>query len=595
MERKSALSYGLLFSLFWSEHVMRRGAILALCLLVAMHVPSAAAEPPTLVWEHDVGPGLITTSPLVEGDQLYVRTSKSWSGEDRPYVSAFSLDGDPIWNHSSTTVQHDMSPMRLAKAGTGPCGSWPDLLLVGWANGEFTALHPGNGTVHWAVASEVRGWGITGAPLLDDDRVVVPTRTGMMRLCLADGSVDFLVETSLGWRNGVAKHETGYWVGSETGTLWNVAENGTVERSVNLTGKLRHPPVVIDDRLLLHVQHSTNSTLLEYDVLLGEMTEVAVLGGSPAVPLMMGDLVVLGTNSGLTTVVCESACEVVETVPGKINGEMSRASESVVFAPLNNPDDGWLRVEVNINGSVRSNASFSTPYDDYATAAPAYAGLRMFLGNDGGVLMAYESTTESTPLPPENSSEEDADVPAAREENGEPSASGSSEGAAILGAFGLGLFFAGAAWVAHRGRINDAWRMVSLCAVVLGLMMLPDLSTAWNRAVVDEPSTPVQEDWDDAWPSEWAGTQVVVFEFEEETVLVGDLEDHPDVWELTQAAADEAGLTLTTELTGLGVYITAINGTSASGWEYFLNGERGVFAVDEAAVESTVVLRWRLA
>ena len=88
---------------------------------------------------------------------------------------------------------------------------------------------------------------------------------------------------------------------------------------------------------------------------------------------------------------------------------------------------------------------------------------------------------------------------------------------------------------------------------------------------------------------------MVVFEFEEETVLVGNLEDHPDVWELTQAAADEAGLTLTTELTGLGVYITAINGTSASGWEYFLNGERGVFAVDEAAVDSTVVLRWRLA
>jgi hypothetical protein len=88
---------------------------------------------------------------------------------------------------------------------------------------------------------------------------------------------------------------------------------------------------------------------------------------------------------------------------------------------------------------------------------------------------------------------------------------------------------------------------------------------------------------------------VVVFEFEDETVLVGGLEDHPDVWDLTQAAADEAGLTLTTELTGLGVYITAINGTSASGWEYFLNGERGVVAVDEAAVNSTVVLRWRLA
>ena len=91
---------------------MRGGAILALCLLVAMHVPSTAAEPSTLVWEHDVGPGLITTSPLVDEDQLYVRTSKSWSGEDRPQVRAFSLDGEPIWNHSSTTVQHARPPPR---------------------------------------------------------------------------------------------------------------------------------------------------------------------------------------------------------------------------------------------------------------------------------------------------------------------------------------------------------------------------------------------------------------------------------------------------------------------------------------------------
>ena len=574
---------------------MRRGVILALCLLVTMHVPSTAAEPLTLVWEHDVGPGLITTSPLVDEEQLYVRTSKSWSGEDRPHVHALSFDGEPIWNHSSTTAQHDMSPMRLANAGTGPCGSWPDLLLVGWANGEFTALHTENGTVFWSVASEVRGWGITGAPLLDDDRVVVPTRTGLMRLCLADGSVDFLAETSLGWRNGVSEHTTGYWFGSETGTLWNVAENGTVERSVNLTGKLRHPPVVVGDRLLLHVQHSTTSTLIEYDVFRDQMTEVALLGGSPAIPLRMGNLVVLGTNSGLTTVLCDAACEVVETVPAKINGEMSQASDSVVFAPLNNPDDGWLRVEIDANGSVRSNATLSTPYDNYATAAPAYAGLRMFLGNDGGVLMAYESEVESPTTDSENTSMNDTDVPGAQEENGESSTSDSGGSSAMFGAFGLGLFFAGAAWAAHRGRINDAWRMVSLCAVVLGLMMLPDLSNAWNKAVVDEPSAFVQEDWDDDWPDDWADTQVVVFEFEDQSVLVGGLEDHPDVWELTQAAADQAGLTLTTELTGLGVYITAINGTSASGWEYFLNGERGSFAVDQAVVDSTVVLRGRLA
>ena len=121
---------------------MKRRAIVALCVvLMTVHVPSGGAEPLELVWEHDLGPGLITTSPLVDGDHLYVRTSKSWSGEDRPQVHAFTLDGEPVWNRTSTTTQHDMSPLRLTSAGSGPCGSWPSLLLVGWANGEFTALH----------------------------------------------------------------------------------------------------------------------------------------------------------------------------------------------------------------------------------------------------------------------------------------------------------------------------------------------------------------------------------------------------------------------------------------------------------------------
>ena len=207
------------FNPSWSEGVMKRRAIVALCVvLMTVHVPSGGAEPLELVWEHDLGPGLITTSPLVDGDHLYVRTSKSWSGEDRPQVHAFTLDGEPVWNRTSTTTQHDMSPLRLTSAGSGPCGSWPSLLLVGWANGEFTALHPENGTVFWSVSSEVRGGASREQRWWTAIHVVVPTRTGLMRLCLADGSVDFVVELSLGWRNGVTKHSGG-WVGSETGTL----------------------------------------------------------------------------------------------------------------------------------------------------------------------------------------------------------------------------------------------------------------------------------------------------------------------------------------------------------------------------------------
>ena len=50
---------------------------------------------------------------------------------------------------SETTTQHDMAPLLKVEAGSGPCGAWPDLLLIGWADGSFTSLHPSNGSLHW--------------------------------------------------------------------------------------------------------------------------------------------------------------------------------------------------------------------------------------------------------------------------------------------------------------------------------------------------------------------------------------------------------------------------------------------------------------
>ena len=182
---------------------MRRFALLCSLLFAALLIPAGTAMF-SANWSVDLGPGYITTSPVTDEQRVYVRTSGFWTGAERPEVKAFSYDGSLEWTYrSNTTTQHDMAPLVLKNAGAGSCGSWPDLLLVGWANGEFTALHQNNGTLVWKVSTQVDGWGITGAPLLDDDHVVVPTRNGMIRLCLADGQVDFSVNLSLGWRNGI--------------------------------------------------------------------------------------------------------------------------------------------------------------------------------------------------------------------------------------------------------------------------------------------------------------------------------------------------------------------------------------------------------
>ena len=49
--------------------------------MLAVLSPHASAEPWALEWEQDVGPGYITTSPLVDEERVYVRTSGFWTGE----------------------------------------------------------------------------------------------------------------------------------------------------------------------------------------------------------------------------------------------------------------------------------------------------------------------------------------------------------------------------------------------------------------------------------------------------------------------------------------------------------------------------------
>lgn len=551
---------------------MRRSAVLCALLLASFLSPTGAAEW-TANWSADIGPGYITTSPVVDEERVYVRTSGFWTGTERPEVMAFSHEGTLEWTYrSETTTQHDMAPLLLKNAGAGSCGSWPDLLLVGWANGDFSALHPENGTLAWNVNTHLEGWGVTGAPLLDDDHVVVATRNGMVRMCLADGEVDFSVNLTLGWRNGVTYANDRYWTGSETGHLWSVDAEGTAVQAVNLSGQLRHAPVVLEQRLLLHVQHATSSTIQAYNLTSGTLTDVLASGGSPAIPLLVGDTVVFGDNDGLTSVRCDSTCRVVDRLPGKVNGEMTSTSDTEFFAPVNAPGEGWIVAEVNASGGFAVNASFSTPHDGFGTSAPASIDGWLFLGSDAGVLMAYATT--SAPV----------EAPSSEGQNGFH----------LLGMVVLALALGGSAWLAKGGRFTSAWRLFSLTLLCVALVLLPDVSQTWSSTLVDDDA-PVSVEWNDAWPDAWLGTQVVVFELPEGEVAVGGMVGHATVWSLTQEAAQMHDFSLNTEETSLGLYLLSINGTEGSGWEYFLNGERGALAVNDAIIESTVVVRWSLA
>lgn len=548
---------------------MRRVTMTAWGLLVLICCVPLASAGWTSSWSYDLEEGYITTTPQTDGESVFLRSSGFWMGEERPFVVALGADGQEQWRHSNPNVtQHDMSPLLYVEKATGACGDTGPSLVVGWSDGRLERLEPSNGTVVWSLSTQVDVWGITGALTMDDDHVVVPTRHGLVRVCLNDGHVNMTATTGLGWRNGVTVVEDGFWQGDERGGLWFVDRNGSAEVRWNASGHLRHAPLVEGDFLLLHVQHATNTSIHAFNYTNNESHLVASSGPSPAIPIGASFGAVFGDSFHLTSVRCEATCWVEDRVNATTNGAFSVDRQNTLWFPVNTVVGGWGAVPLTSNGTFGDVTTLSTAVDTYGTAAPLFMNGRMYLGNDAGVLIAFE-TYRSTPPP------------------------FVYDPIAALGGVALAAGMIGTALVARRSSIVWGWRGLSAIGLALALAMLPDVVTEWTTETPVVPG-PITE-WNETWPDDWRDGHVFIVEFEDQTFIDGGYEGVMTVEELTLMAARELNLSVEVQSTTLGPYLTAFDGVEALGWEYFVNGERVPFSMADADLESSSIVHWRLA
>ena len=538
---------------------MKRVVLLLLLLIL---LPFAKAES-THSWEHEFDNGYITTQPLLVEDSVFVRTSGFWIGDERPQVSAFEItSGDELWTYrSDTTLQHDMSPLMFVGSGDGVCGSWQDLLIVAWADGKVTALNPSNGELVWEQQTEVNVLGITGQLGIDEDRVVVPTRQGLSTFCLEDGEqllrVDF---EEIGWRNGVLVSESGYHVGTEAGVLYSVNRDGTVSNSSIGDGKIRHAPIETQHGLLIHLQTATGSTLYLNNSIIGNY------GYSPAIPLQYGERIFLATSNEWVSLSCDNiTCFEESKSTFHSNGEMSMRileNNSVeIWVPSNTPDGGW-----GVFNRTSLQRMHTTSFDTYTTAAPGFSPGAIALGNDMGLLQVTLFGVEESP--------------------GNPSSFSLIEAfhyVLLLSSYLLCcLFFA----TNNKPRL---WKALTLFLLLFTVAAVPEMSAKWPTFAESE----AEATWDTEWPEEWRDTQIVVIEIDGKENVIGGLNGHSNVYELTQAASSSLGISTDYEDQYLGLYLLSFNGTEGDGWEFTLDGSRSNTGIVDTAIDSDSILRWR--
>jgi len=132
-----------------------------------------------------------------------------------------------------------------------------------------------------------------------------------------------------------------------------------------------------------------------------------------------------------------------------------------------------------------------------------------------------------------------------------------------------------------------------LLLLVIMILILPDISEMWSKEVdtLEEPPG----DWDESWPEEWKGTQVIVFELPEGELAMGGFSDYENVEDFTDAAAADLNVTIAKESYDFGTWITSLNNHQGEGWEFTIDGKRSAVGMTEAKLAEDSVVRWSLA
>lgn len=547
-----------------------RQIFVAFCLLTCLMIPNSVADSSDQEsWEVDLENGYISTKPIFVDDQVIVRTSGFWTGEDRPHVYSFDvISGIENWRFSNpNSTNHDMSPLLHINAGQGECGTWSDMVLVAWTDGKVTALDSSDGSLIWSSKTEVVTWGITGAMAQDGENIVVPTRQGLSRFCLSDGTENLRVDLpQLGWRNGVTVTDDSYLLGNEEGVLNIVSKDGTVTNITLGQGMIRHPPIVTTAGTVSHLQTSSGSAIYLDAELISEE------GRSPAIPVKISNKLYFGTSDSVSVWVCETDCVLEGRSEFHTNGEITIETigdESVIWYPRNTQQGGW---GYGIPGEEIK--LFSSIHDTYTTAGMSFGPSgEMAFGNDAGVLVVVI----------------DDEIPESSQQEDSHSSSFQAHPAHFL-MVGLLMGIAYSIYNSNRDLRN---KLGVLLILVMAIFALPSVSDMWSKEV--DKLTEGPGDWNDDWPDSWIGTQVVVFELPDGEVAIGGLSGYDNVEQLTDAAALEAGVEVEKQSYSIGEMIVSFDGHELEGWEFTVDGERTPVGISQAVVSEASVVRWSAA
>jgi hypothetical protein len=114
-----------------------------------------------------------------------------------------------------------------------------------------------------------------------------------------------------------------------------------------------------------------------------------------------------------------------------------------------------------------------------------------------------------------------------------------------------------------------------------------------SATIGDEGATNgVEGEWNQSWPEHWRDTQVLIIEIDGQQQIMGGYSGYDNVLQLTTQAASDLNITISSQQSDLGTYITSFNDHQGQGWEFFVNGTRGSLSAENVVIEENTIVHW---
>jgi len=503
---------------------MRR-ALLVLTLFLFAALPVDASEGrndfslestfPDVQWNASVDIGYISTAPLVKNGLVIVKGGGDpMTGEGAGIVAYRADTGAEVWRtiHTASEMGFETAPLlHIPNSAHFQMGCSPssDLVVTGWTSGQLSAYELATGNEVWNQSTSAPMWGITGGGLLNNQNEIVwPTETGVIKVCAANGTILNIHEDSTlrTYRANLGEWgaQFGWLQGTESAQLlrydWNLEliESIDLPTLANLSGtwKIRSTPIkIIPSSSLIHLQGEGQSKLIRMDlnesgspVLLDVISLGPGTATTPAGAMMVSDWgdhlpIAADSNDAIHyEIVNGTLTEQYRLNATQVVGEISSIQLGQVNAiclPQNRADGSWY-----IGYGANQSIEWIPDQTGYVTAGCGSDGTVHAVANDASWLeVRYDPihlnsihSRADSALGISESTEPEIESTSETEENGIP-------GIAWLPFFGAVIF----AIFAQFAVDLDTRRLIRIGAVIMVMLGLVMVGMIYNSEIVAPP------------------------------------------------------------------------------------------------------------